>query len=59
MGDIFYGEVPRFVFFLDFRAEVKLSATSEAIWDTGWDGSGAGFGLPLGFPHKSQVIPCV
>ena len=42
------------VFLLDCRAEVKLSAVSEAIWGVKWAGSGAGFGLPFGSLGRSR-----
>ena len=46
--------VPDLVFLPDYRAEVKLSAASEGIWDARRDGSGAGFGLPFRLPGRSR-----
>ena len=46
--------VPDLVFLTDYRAEVKLSAASKAIWGVKWAGSGARFGLSFGSLDRSR-----
>ena len=48
--------IPDLVFLPDRRAEVKLSAASEAICGARRDDSGARFGLSSGSLDRSQVI---